>query len=137
MEDAQRDFRLAMAKRVMIEAELRSRKQAGRDTNDEDPVRPGRKDPTEAGVRERLETALEQVISDGAEAGNRLGLLAAIQARNAARNAEVAVYGASVGEAFVADAAGPDALQKLAHYERTLMNTLSALLGWAARPTET
>jgi len=128
VEDAQRDFRLATAKRVMIEAELRSRKPAGGDTNDEDPVRPGRKDPTEAGVRERLETALEQAISDGAEAANRLGALAAIQARNAARNAELAVNGASVGEAFVADAAGPDALQKLARYERTLMNNQQTAL---------
>ncbi len=34
----------------------------------------------------------------------------------------------SVGEAFVADAAGPDALQKLARYERTLMNNQQTAL---------
>ena len=49
----------------------------------------------------------------------------------------------SVGEAFVADAAGPDALQKLARYERTLMNNQQpcvssrscGMAAWSRPPT--
>lgn len=44
-----------------------------------------------------------------------------MQAQTVASNTEVAVCGAPVGEAFVADATGAGAFDKLSRYEKPLM----------------
>ena len=79
-------------------------------------------------MRERLHTGLQQATCDVDEARVRLNALAAMQAHTVARNTEVAVCGVPVGEAFVADATGAGAFDKLSRYEKTLMNNLDKAL---------
>ena len=56
-----------------------------------------------------------------------------MQAHTVASNTEVAVCGAPVGEAFVADAMGAGAFDKLSRYEKTLMNNFDKALGNLAK----
>ena len=87
-------------------------------------------------MRERLHTGLQQATCDVEEARVRLNALAAMQAHTVARNTEAAVCGASVGEAFVADATGAGALDKLSRCEKSVMNTPDKAMERRAEPQD-
>ena len=93
----------------------------------EDPVRPAA--PTAAAeaaeTMAELLTAVNQALTpDLLEAAAQTQAHLAMQRVATARDSEAALVGASLGEAFLHDAEGSDALNKLSRYERDLWNNL-------------
>ena len=93
----------------------------------EDPVRPAA--PTAAAeaaeTMAELLTAVNQALTpDLLEAAAQTQAHLAMQRVATARDSEAALVGASLGEAFLHDAEGSDALGKLSRYERDLWNNL-------------
>ena len=66
----------------------------------------------------------QALVSDSHTPGEQFGLRLAQKSVEMARNLKTALEGGSIGEAFLADARGTNALSNLQRYETTLINTL-------------
>ena len=72
-----------------------------------------------------LHKGLQQALTpDAGEAALRVQALMAQNRAATARDAEAAIFGATIGEAFLVDATGADVLAKVTRHETALMNNL-------------